>query len=340
MFLLFPATSDKALEFYHNQSPLLQKQIIACSSEMSDKFKDNFYHYELLKNIYELDFENNLNELVKQHSVTAIITSNDFVAAKLEEINYKIPVINIAADVFAAVSNYKSLAALASSSYHALHQKLSKPPRITPRQLVELFHICNRIPGQTSLNKIVSLIEIFETLPKGDVLELGVLFGKSATALGYLNNIYLTGKLYLVDTWSISTAKQQDSPSFLQQQATSLDWEAIFERFKIEIATSGISNYEYLRGDVEGISCIADFSGRKEFLSIAHIDGNHDYSYVSRDLNFVLPWMKPGGVIICDDYNWIHGEGVKRAVSEIANQYQTKITAIDIVANSALIRLI
>lgn len=54
------------------------------------------------------------------------------------------------------------------------------------------------------------------------------------------------------------------------------------------------------------------------FFDWIYIDGNHRYEVVKRDLEDYFPKVKPGGLIVCDDYhfagNW--DDGVTRAVDE------------------------
>jgi len=50
-----------------------------------------------------------------------------------------------------------------------------------------------------------------------------------------------------------------------------------------------------------------------ESVDVLHIDGNHDYEYVSKDITLYLPLVKPSGYIIMDDVKW---NGVSTAIKK------------------------
>jgi predicted O-methyltransferase YrrM len=341
MFLLFPCIADRALEFYNNQNENLKKNIIAASSIEREGLKDIFVNYISLDDIHAKDFRKKLDDVVKNNNITAIICASDIVAARFNELNYPLPIINISTDVFSAIKNYDQLSDLTSEAYNNLISSLGYSPKITEKQILELLHICSRIPGQTSLKKIIELIRIFEFLPIGNIVEIGVLFGKSATALGYLNNIYNNGQIYLVDTWKAETARQNDSPEFIKNIVNRINWNSIYERAKLEISSAGIKNYHVIKGTVKDLEIYLEVKNKtkEKVISLAHIDGNHDYDAVKKDIESIFNWMKPGGIVICDDYEWVHGKGVKEAVEEIAEIYAANIKSIEVILNSAIIYL-
>ena len=49
------------------------------------------------------------------------------------------------------------------------------------------------------------------------------------------------------------------------------------------------------------------------FIDMLHIDGNHDYAYVSKDAALYIPLVRQGGIIVFDDINW---ESVRRVYDE------------------------
>ena len=56
---------------------------------------------------------------------------------------------------------------------------------------------------------------------------------------------------------------------------------------------------------------------RDGYFDWIYLDGDHSYGAVLDDLNAWFPKVKPGGVIVCDDYTWVDETGtrsVKNAV--------------------------
>ena len=48
-------------------------------------------------------------------------------------------------------------------------------------------------------------------------------------------------------------------------------------------------------------------------ISILHIDGNHDFTQASADLETWSRWISPGGWLLVDDYEWAFSNGPKEA---------------------------
>jgi hypothetical protein len=57
-------------------------------------------------------------------------------------------------------------------------------------------------------------------------------------------------------------------------------------------------------------------------ISCIHIDGDHSYEGVKKDLNLYWGKIKNGGMIINDDYHW---GGVKKAIDEFINNHKDDI---------------
>lgn len=51
-------------------------------------------------------------------------------------------------------------------------------------------------------------------------------------------------------------------------------------------------------------------------LAVLHLDGDHRYESVSRDVHRFAPFVVPGGIIVFDDYDQAH-PGVQRAVHDL-----------------------
>jgi predicted O-methyltransferase YrrM len=61
---------------------------------------------------------------------------------------------------------------------------------------------------------------------------------------------------------------------------------------------------------------------KENSISCIHIDGDHSYEGVKKDLKLYWSKIKNGGMIINDDYHW---GGVKRAIDEFINNHKDNI---------------
>lgn len=50
------------------------------------------------------------------------------------------------------------------------------------------------------------------------------------------------------------------------------------------------------------------------YFDVIYIDGNHHYAAVLEDLVLCYRKLRPGGIMICDDYGWDGESGPKRAI--------------------------
>ena len=87
--------------------------------------------------------------------------------------------------------------------------------------------------------------------------------------------------------------------------------EFIGEEFRNHPARSKITQ---LYGDSKTFD-FSPFHGRCDFI---FIDGDHSYEGVKADTDHALKMLKPGGIIVWDDYHPVYGPGVMRCLEELA----------------------
>jgi hypothetical protein len=128
--------------------------------------------------------------------------------------------------------------------------------------------------------------------------------------------------LHLVDPWTYQP--EFKGAWFGGGRATSqADMDAIHDgvmtRFAREIAA----------GTVVVHRCSSDEARIEDTLDWVYIDGNHSYEYVRRDLAHYAPLVRPGGLIVGDDYvkstRW--DDGVIRAFDEFVAQSGMRVVA-------------
>src|SRR5262249_33682743 len=154
--------------------------------------------------------------------------------------------------------------------------------------------------------------------------EIGVLFGRSAFLLAWLARRYAIGCLLCIDPWQQDAALQFEAPDILRQATRDLDFDAVFAEFKrtfvpafrgtvnsIRDTSSNVVEL-YRSGNLTVGPTEFGMSRYRGTVSLLHIDGNHDYRVVSRDLADWVPLVQTGGWIIIDDYRWPFADGPQR----------------------------
>ncbi len=142
-----------------------------------------------------------------------------------------------------------------------------------------------------------------ERLDGGDLAELGVFLGKSAALMGYA--LQPGEKFTVVDLFS-TPAVEEDNRSENEEQYPELSREA-FEGYYRQF-------HEELPVVIEGLSqSIVDHAahGTHRFV---HIDASHLYEHVMDDIEAARILLKPGGVVVFDDYRTLHAPGVAAAI--------------------------
>jgi len=63
-------------------------------------------------------------------------------------------------------------------------------------------------------------------------------------------------------------------------------------------------------------------------IDFVFLDGGHDYSTVTNDLNCSIEVIQNNGTVLCDDYDLSHAPGVKKAIDEFTAQNKYKCSII------------
>jgi Methyltransferase domain len=192
-----------------------------------------------------------------------------------------------------------------------------------------LHRFYNLIPGQSDNTKLFALTQIARQAKTGDVVEIGSLYGKSAFALAWLAKFHTIGSVICVDPWKIASIQNQgEQAKLINAAVASRDWQQAFLGFAASLAP--FDHVNYVREPSETAATVyrqaasvcrvcSDELGCTTLhgsISILHIDGNHKYEAVKRDLETWLPFVQTGGWVLLDDYVWAFGDGPKRAGDE------------------------
>lgn len=136
----------------------------------------------------------------------------------------------------------------------------------------------------------------------GDLLELGAYMGKSAIFLGARKR---PGDRFTVcDLFDSPAVDASNSKEMAKSYATLTRraFEANYLSFhdELPVIVQGLSSV--VRDHVEPASC-----------RFAHIDASHLYEHVHGDIQAVRGLLRPGGVVVLDDYRAEHCPGVAAA---------------------------
>lgn len=166
---------------------------------------------------------------------------------------------------------------------------------------------------------------ILDTLPKDSVgVEVGVWEGDMSAKL--LQRVH-PKKLSLVDPWKFDprfAASLFGGGSAKSQADMDAVWQKVCKRFATEIAQGVVSIHRCSSAEFAG-------SVPAEALDWVYIDGNHTYEFVLEDLRSWYPKVRPGGLVVGDDYDrpdawW--DDGVTKAVMEFVKAEAVMVEAI------------
>jgi hypothetical protein len=338
--LVFPVSTPDG-RAYLKQALERGDRVVGASCDTIDP-TDGAAPWTKLPLVHEPGFLDAFLDLVRTHDVTQVHAAAHMVHAALSEILRAhdlapLRIINRSAfeqefarwdDIFARAGRWKDLiAALAPA--HA-------PPE--PAFLAGVIRLAFDLFGESYDDKLAALFACLLDAPEGDIVEIGALFGRSASvllsgrALGAADR-----RLFVFDPWNSDAGAQQDLPPAMQAYTRAAGIERVacaFEATFAALAPPGamtvyrapsVSGAAIYRGEADGEAVrllkprpALKPSGR---IALLHIDGNHDAPCAAEDVALWSPLVAPGGWVAIDDYCWRYGDGPKRAGDALLQQW-------------------
>jgi len=217
--------------------------------------------------------------------------------------------------------------------------------------LIELAGLCryaDLIPGMCDDEKFHVLLEIARHSVKGDIVEIGSWWGKSAFILAWMAQHFQIGNLLCVDPWSNAYLVQNET--IVDSGSAQVDADEALQVFQIGLLPFNVSHINYLRmASAEGAQHYADAHiitsehfGETRYagnISILHIDGNHAYDAVKTDIAAWGRFVAVGGWIIFDDYMWPYGDGPRRVGDAFLETECGRIETAFVMGGALFIRL-
>lgn len=329
--LVFPVSTPDG-RAYLKQALERGDRVVSASCDITDP-TDGAAPWAKLPLVHEPGFLAAFLDLVRTHDITRIHASAHMVHAALTEMLREhelahLRIINRSAweqefarwdDIFARAQRWRDLIAALSPA----------PPPDLPF-LAGVIRLAFDLFGESYDDKLAALLACLLNAPDGDIVEIGTLFGRSASVL--LCGRALGGverPLFVFDPWSTEAGTQQDLPEAMQNYTRAARVERVADAFEATFAAlapagamaayripsaSGCAIY---RGEADGeavrlfkVKRAPRASGR---IALLHIDGNHDAPCAAEDVELWSPLVAPGGWVVIDDYCWRYGDGPKLA---------------------------
>ena len=343
--LVFPLDMDKVIGFIKNANAL-NIEVVGASSVMSSGGDFRIHAFHKLPFVTDAGFESIFCELITKHSITHVYTPHGAVWSYLSNLKNnpeKTTFFSLCepspynADWLDLQPSFQWAAGILADDtveHIELSGKVDVHNKLTKGQYASLHRQFLSISGQCDELKLSALSHIFRILPKGDLVEIGSFSGRSAFAIGWLANAYEIGNLVSVDPWDNNKLEDQGEGAEilnkdLEKGNEGIDLNKIF--WSYIGAISLLDNVGYIKDisekaieDYKSASLVGFLDspelGRVSLtgkISMLHIDGNHRYDYVCKDIDAWEPFVMPGGWVLLDDYVWPFGDGPKIAGDEL-----------------------
>jgi hypothetical protein len=325
--LVFPAVTPEALE-YAGQCHREGRVVIGAASVPAQT--TGYDHWAHLPGVSEGTFPAAFLDLVQQQGIRHIFAPVPSVWFFLERFirERNLPVALINESPFAAQARQYSELLQTADRLQPFERALAQgASRLSREAIASMLRQARLIHGESNDDKLAAMMGIFASAPKGDVVEIGTLMGRTAAVLRLLAEVYEIGPVLTVDPWVGAEAVQSDSPAFIQDMAFVWPPNCLADGFRINMLGLGNKNFAHLRltsTDAFPVYATAQDLSDTDFpgftpcgrIAVIHIDGNHDFAAVKQDIDLWGTRLAPGAWIIFDDYVWMHGNGPKRVADD------------------------
>lgn len=350
--LVFPAVNAAALD-YLKAARSRGERVVCAASVANDEIAAEAGELHRLPSIHDADFAARFFALADTHAVDRVLcpvsTVHAFMTRFLAQQRPDLQLVG-ESPVQQQIAAHRSLIARAQRLMPLVQLCADGAPTLTPHEVAGVLRQASLIYGESNDDKLAAMMGIFARAPRGDVIEIGSLLGRSAFVLLYLGWRHHVGPLLTVDPWAAAECVQRDSPSALQDVTEEWDYEVLSEGFMLNLVPCRADDHAHLRLSSEagfavyssGDSILSPlhkpvaYSGR---IAVIHIDGNHDYVAVRKDCALWLDRLVPGGWLILDDYVWTHGDGPQRVGDALLHDQPERIECAFVCGKALFVKL-
>lgn len=329
--LVFPATHPDGLEYIATARER-DEHVLAASSEWNAEVAGEIGELVVLPYVHEQEFPDRFLELIRKHKLTRVYAPvaavYSWLARFISENNLPIRLIGHS-PIKREMAHFNSLMLKVANHRRFINDCAGGRSPLGDLEIAAVFRMAGNIYGESNEHKIAAMMAIFSSAPRGDVVEIGSLVGKSASVLAWLARRYRIGNVLAIDPWQPGAATQHDSPETVRVDMVS-EWkyEILPQDFAINLLPVGLGSFNYLRLEsAQGFEAfranhtvVSNEFGQVAYqgrIAVIHIDGNHDYAQVKQDCELWLPLLAEDGWLILDDYLWTHGDGPHRVGDEL-----------------------
>ena len=332
--LVFPATHPDGRR-YLEAARERDEITIAASSVWDAELAGISNELIVLPYVYEDTFTSTFIELIQKHNIgriySPVVAVYSSLARFISEHNLAVRLIG-ASPIKQEMHRFHTLMSKVASYRRFIDECAGGQSNLSDHEIAAVFRMADNIYGESNEHKIAAMMAIFSSAPKGDVIEIGSLVGKSASVLAWLAKRNNIGNVLAVDPWQFDAAIQHDSPELVRVDIVGeWEYEVPPQDFVINLLPIGLGHFNYLRqASAQGYAIYkknrfveSPAFGRTTYqgeIAVIHIDGNHDYAQVKQDCELWLPLLAPDGWLILDDYLWIHGDGPHRVGDALLQQ--------------------
>lgn len=335
--LVFPSALETAAGFAR-EAAQWGHRVVGASSLDVDPNAALFDVWARLPFIGDADFFPQLAALVEREQITTLFTPHAPTFHLLEQaLPENLPDLALMGPgpFKRQMNRVTSALALADEALRAVTAYGQGPSPLPREFLAGLLTQVETIHGECSREKILAICGVLPSAPKGDIVEIGALYGKSSYVLNRVAAFCGIGATLCVDPWDLGLSVQTDAPTHIQEASGGWDWDVVCSGFLAAMLACSAPPFNYLRmtsslarGRYEsGIVTSREFgdtplAGK---ISVLHLDGNHDEAAVAEDFALWGPLVVPGGWVIFDDYNWPHGDGPRKVADRAIAQYGPRV---------------
>ncbi|HSH97729.1 MAG: class I SAM-dependent methyltransferase [Methylophilaceae bacterium] len=339
--LIFPGGMPRSVAYLNKLNVNEDsREVIGASSLAYDPAREYYASWVWLPYVTDPAFDEALQRLITEFNIGEIYTPNHVVWGYLEQHLGRLAkgvLLANTSPVDEVLGGYRA-ALKKAESFAEKPLALSIKPATHPMpSIIELAGLCrytDLIPGMCDDEKFHVLLEIARHSVKGDIVEIGSWWGKSAFILAWLAPHFQIGNLLCVDPWSNAHLIQNET--IVDSCSAQVDADEAFNVFRIGILPFNAKHINYLRmASEDGARSYSDdrvvrseYFGETRYagkISILHIDGNHAYEAVKADIDSWGGFVVDGGWIIFDDYMWPYGDGPKKIGDDFIDVNQSRI---------------
>jgi Methyltransferase domain len=336
--LVFPSCLEAAMRFA-NEAHRWRQRVIGASSLDVDPYASHYDTWEKLPFIGEQNFFKALGALIERQKIDSIFTphapSFNFLEAELPS---RLPHVSLIGEgpYKIHVRQIEDALAQAKCDMTAIANFGVAAPRLPIEFVAGLLLQMDRFYGQSSKEKALGACAIMPSVVKGDVVEIGSLFGKSTYLFNRLAAYCRIGGTLAIDPWNLEISIQHDAPANIQDAPRKWNWDIVREGFLVNMLGCACPPFNYMR--TTSANAYAQYCAKPEVTSpefgttafsgsiaVLHIDGNHDEAAVAKDFDLWSRRLAGGAWIVFDDYNWPHGDGPRKVADRAVRDYGARV---------------